>query len=103
MRISEQIDALKTMGINPIRFLISPKIAAALISFPLLTAIFDVVGLFGGYITGSILLGINREIYFSRAQTSVLMDDITGGFIKSLFFCRNCCINLLLSRLLHPH
>ena len=86
MRISEQIDALKTMGINPIRFLISPKIAAALISFPLLTAIFDVVGLFGGYITGSILLGINREIYFSRAQTSVLMDDITGGFIKSLFF-----------------
>lgn len=60
MRISEQIDALKTMGINPIRFLVSPKIAAALISFPLLTAIFDVVGIFGGYLTGSILLGINR-------------------------------------------
>jgi len=86
MRISEQIDALKAMGINPIRFLISPKIAAALISFPLLTAIFDVIGLFGGYLTGSVLLGINREIYFSRAQASVLMEDITGGFIKSLFF-----------------
>ena len=86
MRISEQIDALKTMDINPIRFLISPKIAAALISFPLLTALFDVIGIFGGYLTGSVLLGINREIYFSRAQTSVLMDDITGGFIKSIFF-----------------
>lgn len=86
MRISEQIDALKTMTINPIRFLISPKIAAALISFPLLTAIFDVVGIFGGYLTGSVLLGINREIYFQRAQTSVFMEDIAGGFIKSIFF-----------------
>ncbi len=86
MRISEQIDALKTMDINPIRFLISPKIAAALISFPLLTAIFDTIGIYGGYLTGSILLGINKEIYFSRAQSSVLMEDITGGFIKSVFF-----------------
>ena len=86
MRISEQIDALDTMNINPIRFLISPKIAAAIFSFPLLTAVFDVVGIFGGYLTGSILLGINREIYFQRAQSSVLMDDIIGGFTKSLFF-----------------
>jgi phospholipid/cholesterol/gamma-HCH transport system permease protein len=86
MRISEQIDALKTMDINPIRFLISPKIAAALISFPLLTAIFDVVGIYGGYLTGSVLLGINKEIYFIRAQSSVLLEDITGGFIKSVFF-----------------
>lgn len=86
MRISEQIDALKTMDINPIRFLVSPKIAAALISFPLLTAIFDVVGIYGGYLTGSVLLGINREVYFSRAETSVMMDDITGGFIKSIVF-----------------
>lgn len=86
MRISEQIDALDTMNINPIRFLISPKIAAAIFSFPLLTAIFDVVGIFGGYLTGSILLGINKELYFQGAQSSVMMDDITGGFIKSLFF-----------------
>ncbi|MFO7963750.1 MAG: ABC transporter permease [Desulfobacterales bacterium] len=86
MRISEQIDALKTMNINPIQFLISPKIAAALICFPLLTAIFDVIGIYGGYLTGSVLLGINQEIYFSRAQSSVLMNDITGGFIKSIFF-----------------
>jgi phospholipid/cholesterol/gamma-HCH transport system permease protein len=86
MRISEQIDALDTMNINPIRFLISPKIAAAIFCFPLLTAIFDVVGIFGGYLTGSILLGINREIYFDRIRSNVMMDDITGGFIKSLFF-----------------
>ena len=86
MRISEQIDALETMDINPIRFLISPKLAAAIISFPLLTAIFDVVGIFGGYLTGSVLLGINPGIYFARMEASVLMADITGGFVKSVFF-----------------
>ncbi len=86
MRISEQIDALETMDINPIRFLVGPRLAASLISFPLLTAIFDMVGIFGGYLTGSVLLGINPGVYFTRIETSVEMIDITGGFIKSLVF-----------------
>lgn len=86
MRISEQIDALKTMSINPIRFLISPRMLAALISFPLLTAIFDVVGIFGGYLTGSKLLGISPGIYFYRVASSVEMSDVTEGFVKSIFF-----------------
>lgn len=86
MRISEQIDALETMDIDPIRFLVSPRIAAAVVSFPLLTALFDVVGIFGGYLTGSCLLGVSPGIYFSRVETSVVLNDITGGFIKSLVF-----------------
>ena len=86
MRISEQIDALKTMDINPMRFLISPRIAAALVCFPLLTALFDVVGLFGGYLSGSALLGVNPAFYFARAESSVDNSDIIGGFIKSLVF-----------------
>jgi len=86
MRISEEIDALETMDIDPIRFLVSPRVAAALISFPLLTAIFDVVGIFGGYLTGSCLLGINPGIYFSRVETSVVMGDVTGGFVKAVAF-----------------
>ncbi|MBW2437396.1 MAG: ABC transporter permease [Desulfobacterales bacterium] len=86
MRISEQIDALETMDIDPIRFLVSPRIAAALISFPLLTALFDVVGILGGYLTGSVLLGLNPGIYFARVESSVAMVDVTGGFIKSLVF-----------------
>ncbi|MGD8992011.1 MAG: ABC transporter permease [Desulfobacterales bacterium] len=86
MRISEQIDALKTMDIDPIRFLVSPRIAAALISFPLLTALFDVVGILGGYLTGSVLLGLNPGLYFTRVETSVAMVDVTGGFVKSLVF-----------------
>ncbi len=86
MRISEQIDALETMDINPIRFLLSPRLAAALISFPLLTAIFDVIGIFGGYLSGSLLLGVSPGIYFYRVESTVLMEDITGGFIKSICF-----------------
>lgn len=86
MRISEQIDALETMDINSIRFLISPRLAAALISFPLLTALFDAVGIFGGYLTGSLLLGIGKGVYFSKVETSVIMQDITGGFLKSICF-----------------
>ncbi|MFZ0134452.1 MAG: ABC transporter permease [Desulfobacterales bacterium] len=86
MRISEQIDALETMSIDPIQYLVSPRIAAALLSFPLLTAIFDVIGIFGGYLTGSVLLGLSSGIYFSRVESSVAMVDVTGGFIKSVVF-----------------
>lgn len=86
MRISEQIDALETMNINPVRFLFSPRLAATLISFPLLTAIFDVVGIFGGYVTGVLLLGMSPGLYFSRVESSITMSDLTGGFTKAIVF-----------------
>ncbi len=86
MRISEQIDALSTMGINPMRFLIAPRLAASLICFPLLTAIFDVVGIAGGYLTGVVLLGINPGVYFDRIDSAVELGDVTGGFAKALVF-----------------
>ncbi len=85
-RISEQIDALHTMRINPIRYLISPKIAAAIISFPLLTAVFDLIGIMGGYISTVVLLGLNGGVYLHSIQTYVVMSDITNGFVKSLVF-----------------
>src|ERR1044071_2844669 len=55
-RNSEQIDALETMGGKPLGFLVGPRLVAALIVFPLHTAVFDVVGIFGGFITGVLLL-----------------------------------------------
>ncbi|MFB3924496.1 MAG: MlaE family ABC transporter permease [Syntrophales bacterium] len=85
-RISEQIDALDTMRINPLRYLISPRIAASIISFPLLTALFDLIGIFGGYISGVVLLGVNAGTYFYRVQASVEIKDITDGLIKALVF-----------------
>ncbi|MBF0377914.1 MAG: ABC transporter permease [Desulfamplus sp.] len=86
MRISEQIDALETMNINPVRFIFSPRIVASIISFPLLTALFDVIGILGGYVTGSLMLGINGGIYIYRVNDSVIMADVIGGFVKSLVF-----------------
>jgi phospholipid/cholesterol/gamma-HCH transport system permease protein len=85
-RISEQIDALDTMRIDPLRYLISPRIAASIISFPLLTALFDLVGIIGGYVSGVLLLGANASTYVYRVQTSMDMKDITDGLIKAVVF-----------------
>jgi len=86
MRISEQIDALETMDINPIRFLVSPRIVASIISFPLLTSIFNVIGIAGGYLSGVCLLGINSGIYLNRIEPNVAMQDVKGCFIKAFVF-----------------
>jgi phospholipid/cholesterol/gamma-HCH transport system permease protein len=86
MRISEQIDALETMDINPVRFIFSPRIVASVISFPILTSVFDIVGILGGFLTGSVMMGMNAGIYFYRVKDSVLMEDLTGGYVKALVF-----------------
>ncbi|PKN37093.1 MAG: ABC transporter permease [Deltaproteobacteria bacterium HGW-Deltaproteobacteria-2] len=85
-RISEQVDALQTMRIDPFRYLISPRIIAAIISFPLLTAVFDFIGIIGGYISGVALLGLNAGVYSHSIQANVDMKDLTDGFIKAIVF-----------------
>ena len=85
-RISEQIDALTTMRIDTLGYLISPRIAAALISFPILTAVFDLIGILGGYLSGVVLMGANPGSYAFRVDASVDWIDVRGGFIKSLVF-----------------
>jgi len=86
MRISEQIDALELMGLNPFRYLVVPKLLAGIIVLPLLTAIFNVVGIFGGYLVGGKLLGVSAGIYFGEMANYVDMQDILGGIYKSLTF-----------------
>ena len=86
MRITDQIDALDVMDINSMAYLVSPRLLASLISFPLLTAIFDVIGIFGGYVTGVLLLHINEGAYLYRIASSVTSTDVVGGFLKALVF-----------------
>ena len=86
MRISDQIDALDVMDINSMAYLVSPRLVASLIAFPLLTAIFDTIGIIGGYLTGVLMLHINEGAYFYRIAHSVTAGDVTGGFIKSIVF-----------------
>ncbi len=85
-RISEQIDALSTMRIDPVGFLISPRVAAAIISFPILTTFFNMIGILGGWVSGCLLLGVNSGVYFYRVVASTELDDLTGGLVKSLVF-----------------
>lgn len=86
MRISEQIDALTAMALNPMRYLIVPNITAAIIVFPLLAAIFDVIGIYGGYAIAVKLLGMSEGTYFSQMEVFVEMEDIRQGLYKSISF-----------------
>lgn len=86
MRITDQIDALDVMDINSISYLVSPRILASLVSFPLLTAVFDVIGIFGGYLTGVLMLNMSEGIYFYKIAHAVTINDVSGGFVKAVVF-----------------
>ena len=86
MRISEQIDALECMAIDPHKYIMAPKFIAGILSVPLLTAIFDVVGILGGYAVGVGLLGVGEGTYFSSMYEDVEFNDIYMGFVKALCF-----------------
>ncbi len=86
MRITEQIDALEVMALSPFRYLVVPSILAGLVAFPLMTALFDVVGILGGYLVGVKLLGLSEGTYFGEMRTFVDLGDIMTGFWKSLSF-----------------
>ena len=86
MKVTEQIDALYSMAINPVQYLVSPRIIAGLISMPLLTAIFDVVGIYGAYLVGVGLLGVSSGSYVAGMESSVVFHDVWSGLLKSVSF-----------------
>jgi phospholipid/cholesterol/gamma-HCH transport system permease protein len=86
MKVTEQIDSLECMAINPIQYLVSPRIAAGLVCMPLLTSIFNVAGIYGGYIVGVLLLGLSSGTYFGAMERSVRFHDVYGGVLKSVSF-----------------
>jgi len=86
MRHSEQIDALECMAIDPVKFLVAPKFVAALISLPALTFIFNMVGIFGGYLAGVVLLDVAEGAYFQGMYNSVEWVDIRLCLVKSVIF-----------------
>jgi len=86
MRITEQIDALEVMALNPIRYLVVPNMVAGIIALPLLGALFAVIGIYGGYFVGVQLLGVSSGTYFGSMADFVQMTDIRNGLYKSLSF-----------------
>lgn len=86
MRITEQIDALKTLRINPLQYLVVPRMIAGTIVMPLLTVFSMVCGVVGGYIIATSVLGLNGNQYIHGIKKYLEYSDITSGLIKSAFF-----------------
>jgi phospholipid/cholesterol/gamma-HCH transport system permease protein len=86
MRITEQIDALDAMALNPYKYLVIPNLIAGMISLPLLNAIFVLVGVFGGYAVGVGLMGMSSGTYFGGIRDFVVTRDILEGIYKSFSF-----------------
>jgi phospholipid/cholesterol/gamma-HCH transport system permease protein len=86
MRVTEQIDALTAMALNPVKYLVVPRIVASLLMLPILTVIADFTGIIGGYFVGVKLLGINEGVFVARMTKYVDLDDIYNGLAKAAFF-----------------
>jgi len=86
MQITEQVDALESMSLSPYRYLMAPNLIAAIIAFPLLASIFNVVGIYGGYIVGVKLLGVSAGTYYSGIRDFIEIKDIRDSLTKSLCF-----------------
>ncbi len=86
MVVTEEVDALKTMALNPVRFVVVPKIHAMIVSLPLLTILADILGILGGMIISYLYLDISPAIFFQRTIDSIIFRDLVTGFIKSLIF-----------------
>ena len=87
MKATEQLSGMEMMAVDPIKRIISPRFLAGFISMPLLAALFSAVGIIGGQIVGSGLLGVDEGAYWSQMQAKLdFQDDIVNGVIKSLVF-----------------
>ena len=86
MRVTEQIDALESMGANPLYYLVVPRFLGCLILIPTLTVMADFMGVLGGYLYSNIVLGIDYHHYWNNSREYVDAFDFLTGIFKSLFF-----------------
>jgi len=86
MQATEQIDALSVMAINPVQYLVSPRVLAGIIAFPLLTSAFDVIGIWGGWVVGVGLMGAPAGSFYNGIAQNMSAHDIAIGLYKALVF-----------------
>ncbi|MFZ1865667.1 MAG: ABC transporter permease [Polyangiales bacterium] len=86
MRVTNQIDALVTMAVNPVQFLVVPRLVAGLVMVPVLTMLFNVVGVFGAFFVAVTLLGLDPGVFMDRLRWLVDWDDVSQGLIKAMVF-----------------
>jgi phospholipid/cholesterol/gamma-HCH transport system permease protein len=87
MKATEQLSAMEMMAVNPIARVVAPRFWAGVISMPLLAALFSAMGIFGGYLVGVVLIGVDEGSFWSQMQSAVDFEqDILNGVIKSVVF-----------------
>lgn len=85
-RNSEQIDALASMGIDPIGFLVAPRVLAGFVAFPIHAVLFTLVGIGGGFLSGSVLLGLDEGLYWLSVREALRPADVFACLLKALVF-----------------
>lgn len=86
MRVNEQMDALDVMGVNTKQYLIAPRIVAAALCMPLLTALFDFMAMFGSWILCTKIVGLDQAVFFEKIRQTVEVHHINEGLFKSFIF-----------------
>ena len=86
MQVSEEVDALRSMAIDPVKYLIMPRFIAAMIVMPLLTILTDVIGICGGFLIGRAQLNVRLNDYIGHMVDFVTLKDVSNGIVKSVIF-----------------
>jgi phospholipid/cholesterol/gamma-HCH transport system permease protein len=86
MRVTNQIDALVTMAVNPVQYLVVPRLVAGFVMVPVLTMLFNVVGVMGAFFVAVALLGLDPGVFMDRLKWLVDWDDLSQGLIKAMVF-----------------
>jgi phospholipid/cholesterol/gamma-HCH transport system permease protein len=92
MRATDQLTAMEMMAVDPVRRVVAPRFIGGVVAVPLLTAIFDVVGLLGAHLVGVGLMGVESGSFWSQMQSAVEFKDVNEGLIKSLCFGLACSL-----------
>ncbi len=86
MRVTEQIDAMEAMGVDPVSYLVVPRLIAGLLIVPILCGIFMFVGVFGAYVMGVVLFNVDQGVFFDKIVSIVRVQDVVDGLQKSVIF-----------------
>jgi len=86
MKVAEEVDALVTMGINPVAFLVVPRCVALIVMLPCLTVITDLIAMVGGFLIGTFGVGINPDLYIAKSVEALVLKDVYTGLAKSVVF-----------------
>lgn len=86
MKVTEQIDALRVMAVNPIQYLVVPRFIACVFMLPVLVVFGDIIGTVGGYLVATLYSGIGTYTFMNSIKVFTVVNDVTGGLVKAMFF-----------------